>query len=180
MHWRRKWQPTPVFLPGESQGRGSLMGCRLWSRTESDTTEVTWQQQQQQQHTTFGSKAMTNLDRVLKSRDTTLPAKVCIIQHYGFFSSHVWMWDLDQKEGWALKYWCFWIVVVEKTLESLLDCKEIKLVNPKGNQLWIFIGRTDAETPNLWPPDGKSQLTEKDPDAGKDWRQEEKGVGWDG
>ena len=95
------------------------------------------------------------------------------------------MWELDHKESWALKNWCFWTVVLEKTLESPLDFKEIKPVHPKGNQSWIFIGRTDAEaeTPILWPPDAKNQLNGKDPDAGKDWRQEEKGmtdemVGW--
>ena len=97
---------------------------------------------------------------------------------YGFSSSHVWMWELDYKESWALNNSCFWTVVLENTLESPLDCKEIKLVNPKRNQSWIFIGRTDAEaeTPILWPPDVKNRLTGKDPDAGKDWRQEEKGV----
>ena len=103
-------------------------------------------------------------------------------QGYGFSSSHVWMWELD----WALKNWCFWTVVLEKTLESSLDCKEIKPVHPRGNQSWIFIGRTDAEaeTPILWSPDVKSWLIWKDPDAGKDWRGEEKGttepemVGW--
>ena len=85
------------------------------------------------------------------------------------------MWKLAHKEDWALKKWCFWIVLLEKTLESPLDCK-IKPVNPKGNQFWIFIGKTDAETeaPMLWSPDAKSQLTGKDPDAGKDWGQEEK------
>ena len=88
-------------------------------------------------------------------------------QSYGFSSSHVWMWELDHKEGWALKNWCFWTVVLEKTLESPLDSK-IKPVNPKGNQPWIFIGRTDAEAPIIWPPDAKSRLTGKDPDAGKD------------
>ena len=95
-------------------------------------------------------------------------------QSYGFSSSHVWMWELDYKEGWVLKNWCFSIVVLEKTLESPLDCKEIQPVNLKGNQSWIFIGRTDAEseTPILWPPDVKNQLIWKDPDAGKDWRQE--------
>ena len=99
-------------------------------------------------------------------------------QSYGFSSSHVWMWELDYKESWGLKNWCFWAVVLEKTLESLLDCKEIKLVHPKGNQSWIFIGRTDAEaeTPVLWPPDAKSWLIGKDPDAEKDWGQEEKGM----
>ena len=107
-------------------------------------------------------------------------------QSYGFSSSHVWMWELDYKESWMLKNWCFWTVVLEKTLESPLDCKEIKPVNRKGNQSWIFIGRTDveAEAPTLWPPDMMPWLTGKDPDAGKDWRQEEKGmtedemVGW--
>ena len=101
-----------------------------------------------------------------------------------FSSSHVLMWELDHKESWAPKNWCFWTVVLEKTLESSLDCKEIKPVNPKGNQPWIFIRRTDAEAPILWLPDAKSQLIRKDPDAGKDWTEEEKGttedkmVGW--
>ena len=107
-------------------------------------------------------------------------------QSYGFSSSHVWMWELDYKESWALKNWCFWTVVLEKILENPLDCKEIKPVNAKGNQSWIFTGKTDAEaeTPILCPPDVKNWLIGKDPDAGKDWRQEEKGttedevVGW--
>ena len=88
------------------------------------------------------------------------------------------MWELDYKESWALKNWCFWTVVLGKTLESPLDCKEIQPVNPKGNQPWIFIGRTDAEaeTPILWPPDAKRWLIGKDPDSGKDWGQEEKGM----
>ena len=98
-------------------------------------------------------------------------------QSYGLSSSHVRMWDLDHKEGWVPKNWCFRIVVLEKTLESPLDCKELKLVNPKGNQPWIFIGRTyaKAEAPIFWPPDVTSQLIRKDPDAGKDWEQEERG-----
>ena len=96
-------------------------------------------------------------------------------QGYGFSIGHVWMWELDCEEGWAPKNWCFWTVVLEKTLESPLECKEIQPVHPKGNQSWMFIGRTDeAETPILWPPDAKSWLIGKDPDAGKDWRQEEK------
>ena len=99
-------------------------------------------------------------------------------QSYGFSSSHVQMWELDQKDGWVLKNWCFWIVMLEKTLESLLAHKEIKSVNPKGNQPWLFIGRTDAEAPILWPSDMKSWLTGKDPDAGKVWRQKEKGLSW--
>ena len=99
-------------------------------------------------------------------------------QSYGFSSSHVWMWKMNHKEGWAPKNWCFWTVMLQKTLESPLDCKEIKPVNPKGNQSWIFIGRTDAEAgaPILWSPDAKSWLIRKDPDAGKDWRQKEKGT----
>ena len=107
-------------------------------------------------------------------------------QIYGFSSSHVWMWELDCEESWAPKNWCFWTVVLEKTLESPLDCKEIQPVHPKGDQSWIFIGRTDAEaeTPILWPHDVKNWLIWKDPDAGKDCRREEKGmtedemVGW--
>ena len=104
----------------------------------------------------LGRKVMTNLDSILKSRDITLPS-----QGYGFSRSHVWMWELDHKERWVPKNWCFQTVVLEKTLESPLDCKEIKPVHPKGNQSWIFIERTDAEaeTPILWPPDGKSQST---------------------
>ena len=106
-------------------------------------------------------------------------------QSHGFSGSHVWMWNLDHKESWAPKNWCFWSVVLEKTLESPLDCK-MKPVNPKGNQSWIFFGRTDAEAeaPILWPPDSKSRFIGKDSDAEKDWRQEEKRptedemVGW--
>ena len=122
----------------------------------------------------LGRKAMTNLDSILKSRDTTLPSS----QSYGFSSSHVWMWELDYKESWMQKNWCFWTVVLEKTLESPLDCQEIKPVIPKGNQSWIFTGRTDVEAgaPVLWPPEGKNWLTGKDTDAGKDWRREEKGM----
>ena len=99
-------------------------------------------------------------------------------QSYGFSSSHLQMWELDHKEGWMPKNWFFWTMVLEKTLESSLDCKEIKPVNPKGNQPWIFIGRADAEAevPILWLPDAKNYLIGKDPDAGKDWRQEEKGT----
>ena len=97
-----------------------------------------------------------------------------------FSSGHVWMWELDCEESWAPKNWCFWTMVLEKTLESTLDCKEIQSVHPKGDQSWVFIGRTDseAETPILWPPDAKIWLIWKDPDAGKDWGQEEKGMRW--
>ena len=98
-------------------------------------------------------------------------------QSHGFSSGHVWMWQWDYKESWAQKHWCFWTVVLEKTLESPWDCKEIQPVHPKGNQSIVFIGRTDVEakTPILWPPDTKNWLIWEDPDAGKDWRQEEKG-----
>ena len=107
-------------------------------------------------------------------------------QSYGYSSSHVWIWQLDYKESWVPKNWCFWILVLENILESPLDSKETQSVYPKGDQSWVFIGRTDAEaeTPILWVPDAKNWLTGKDPDAGKDWRQEEKGttedemVGW--
>ena len=107
-------------------------------------------------------------------------------QSYGFSSGHVWMWEMDYKENWALKNWCFWTVVLEKTLESPLDCKEIQPVNVKGNQSWIFIGRTDAEAETLvlWPPDAKNWLLTEDSNARKDWGQGEKGtsedemVGW--
>ena len=127
----------------------------------------------------LGRKVMTNLDSILKSRDINyFTDKSPSSQGYGFSSSHVWMWELDYKESWAMKNWCFWNVVLEKTLESPLDCNLIKPVHPKGNQSWIFTGRTDAEaeTPILWPPDVKNWLICKDPDAGKDWRREEKGT----
>ena len=102
-------------------------------------------------------------------------------QGYGFSSSHVWMLELDYKESWAPKNWFFWTVVLEKTPESPLNRKEIQPVHPKGDQSWIFIGRTDAEaeTPILWPPDVRSRLIRKDPDAGKDWKQKEKGAAED-
>ena len=122
---------------------------------------------------------MTNLASVLKSRHH-FADKGLSSQSYGFSNSHVWMWEFDHKEGWAMKNWCLWNVL-EKTLESPLDSKEIKPVNPKGKEPWIFFGRIDAEAeaPILWPPDVKSQLTGKDPYAGKDWGQEEKGAAED-
>ena len=120
---------------------------------------------------------MTNLDSILKSRDITLSQSPSS-QGYGFSSGSVWMWELDCEEGWVPKNGCFWTVVLEKTPESPLDCEEIQPVHPKGDQSWVFIGRIDieAETPILWPPDVKSWLIWKDPDAGEDWRQEEKGM----
>ena len=131
---------------------------------------------------------MINLDSVLKKKKERhyFSDKGLSSQSYGFSSSYVQMWELDYKANWAPKNWCFWTVVLEKTLESPLDCKAIQPVHAKGNKSWIFIGRTnvEAETPIVWPPDAKSWLIWKDPDAGKDWGQEEKGttedemVGW--
>ena len=134
----------------------------------------------------LGKKAMTNLGRILKSRDITLPTKVHLVKAMFFpvVMCGCESWTIKKAEHWRIDV--FWTVVLEKTLESPLDCKEIKPVNPKGNQSWILIGKTDveAETPILWPPDVKYWLTGKSPDAGKDWRWEEKGetedemVGW--
>ena len=119
---------------------------------------------------------MTNLDSILKA-ETLLCQQIPPSQGYGFSSSHVWMWELDNKESWVLKNWCFWTVMLEKTLESPLDCKEIQPVHPKGDQSWVFIGTIDAEaeTPILWLPDSKNWFIWKDPDAEKDWGQKEKG-----
>ena len=118
-------------------------------------------------HLLLGRKAMTNLDSILKAE--TLLTKVHLSQSYDFSSSHVWMWELSHKESWALKNWCFWSVVLEKTLESPLDYKEIKPVHPKGNQSWVFIGSTDAEaeTPVLWSPAVKNWLIGQDLMLGK-------------
>ena len=128
--------------------------------------------------------AMANLDSILKSKDITLPTKVCLVKVMVFPVVMYGCWELDHKESWVLENWCFWTVVLEKTLESPLDCKEIQPVHPTGNKSWIFIRRIDVEALILWPPDAKNWLIGKDPDAGKDWRQEEKGtteeemVGW--
>ena len=125
----------------------------------------------------LGRKAMTQLDSILKKRHYCTD-KGPSSQSYGFSSSHVWVWELDHKEDWVLKYWCFRTVVLEKTLESPLDYKKIKPVSPKGSQSWIFIGRADAEAeaPILWPPDAKNWLIGKDPNSWKSWRQKEKGT----
>ena len=135
----------------------------------------------------FGRKVMTNLDSIFKSRDITLPTKVRLVKAMAF---PVVMYgcerELDCEESWVLKKWCFWTVVLEKTLESPLDCKEIQPVHHKGDQSWVFIGRTDVESEILifWPPDVKSWLIWKESDAGNDWGQEEKRtteyemVGW--
>ena len=159
VHWKRasspvephRWQPTRLPRPWDSPGKNTGLGCHFL------------------------------LDSILKSRDITLPTNVHLVKAV-FSRGHVWMWQLYYKEGWVLKNWSFQTVVLEKTLEILLDSKEIKPVNPKGNQPWIFTGRTDdAEAPILWPPDAKSQIIGKDPDAGKDWEKEvteDEIVGW--
>ena len=126
----------------------------------------------------------TNFDKLrqhIKKQRPHFADKSSYSQSYGFSSSDVWMWELDCKEGWGLKNWCFSTVVLWKPLESPFDCKEIKQIHPKGNQLWIFIGRTEAaaEASIRWPPDVKSWLIGKDPDAGKYWRPQEKGVAED-
>ena len=123
---------------------------------------------------------MTNLDGIKKQR-YHFAYRGPSSQSYNFSSSHVWMWELDHKEDWALKNWCFQIMVLDKILDSPLDSKGIQPVNPKGNQPWIFIRRTDAEaeTPILWPHDEKNRLIGKDPDAGKDWRRKENGAAED-
>ena len=128
----------------------------------------------------LGRKAMTNLDSILESRDIPLPTKVRLVKAMDFSYSHVWIWELDYKEIWVPKIWCFWTVMLEKTLESPLDCKEVQPVNPKGNKSWIFIGRTDAEseTPVVWSPDAKDWLIWKDPDAEKKGTTEDEIVEW--
>ena len=129
----------------------------------------------------LGRKTTTNLESVLKNKRHHFANKGPSSQSYGLSSGHVWMWEWDHKEDWAPKNRCLWTVVLEKTLESPLDCKEIQSVHPKGDQAWIFTGRTDAEaqSPILWPPDLKSQLIGKDSDAGKDWKQKQKEVAED-
>ena len=121
-------------------------------------------------------KSYDQTKQLFKSREIINKVPSC--QSYGFSSTHVWMWELDYKESWTPKNWCFWTVVLKKTFESLLDFKEMQSVHPKGNQSWIFTGRADAtsETPILWPPYAKSWLIGKNSDAGRDWGQEEKGT----
>ena len=169
----------PGLIPGLGQSLGEGNGNPLqYSCLENPMDRVPSGLQsigsQRVGHNKSCSMSGSNLDSILKSRDITLLTKVCLIRVMVFSSSHVWMWELDYKESCASKNWCFWTVVLEKTLESPLDCKAIKPVNPEGNQYWIFIGRTDAEaeTPILWPSDEKNWLIRKDPDAGKDWRWE--------
>ena len=164
----RNWKPWQIlYIPGLQNH------CGWWVQLWNEKVLAPW-------------KESYDKHRQHSKRQRCYFANKCLYsQSYGFSSGHVWMWELDCEESWTPKNWCFWTVLLEKTLESPLDCK-IKPVNPKGNQSWIFIGRTDvqAEAPILWPPYAKNQHIRKDPDAGKDWRQEGKGtiedkmVGW--
>ena len=119
---------------------------------------------------------MTKLDSIFENQRHYFANKGPCSQVYGVSHGHVWMWELDCEESWAPQNWCFWTVVLDKTLESPLDCKQMQPIHPKGDQSWVFIGRTDAEveTPILWPPHANSWLIGKDPDAGRDWGQEQK------
>ena len=140
--------------------------CRWWLQPWNSKMLVPWK------------KSCDQLRQHIKKLTHYFADKGPASQIYGFSCSHVWTWELNYKESWALKNWCFWTVVLEKTLESPLGCKEIQPIHPKGDQSWVFIGRTDveAETPILWPLHVKSGLIGKDPDAGRDWGQEEKGM----
>ena len=157
--WEIDGETVSDFILGGLQNH-----CRWWLQPWNEKTSAPWRKSydQPRQH--------------IKKQRQNFASKGPSSQSYGFPSSHVWMWELDYKESWMLKNWCFWTVMLERSLESPLDYMEIKPVNPKGNQSWIFIGRTDveAETPILWPSDVKNWLIGKDPGAGKDWRQEEK------
>ena len=167
--WQIDGETVTDFIFGGLQNH-----CRWWLQPWNQKTLAPWK------------KSYDQFRQHIKKQRQHLDNKDLSSQSYGFSSGHVWMWELYYKESWVLKNWCFWTVVLEKTLESPLDRKEIQPVHPKGNQSWVFIGRThvEAETPVFWLPDSKNWLTRKDPDAGKDWGQEEKGttedemVGW--
>ena len=145
---------------------GAPKHCRWWLQLWNEKMLAPWK------------KSYDRPRQPIKEQRHYFANKGLYSQSCGFSSSHIWMWQLNHKESWALKNWWFWTVVLEKTLESPLDCKEIQSVHPKGNHSWIFIGRIDAEAEILilWPPDVKNWLTRKDPGAGKDWRWEEKGT----
>ena len=156
----KQWKQCQIYFSGLQNH------CRWWLQPWNSKILAPWKESSDQprQH--------------IKKQGHYFANKGPSSQGYGFSSGHVWMCELDSKESWALKNWCFWTVLLEKTLESPLDCKEIQPVNPKEDQSWVFIGRTDveAETPIFWPPDAKSWLIGKDPSAGMYWGQEEKGT----
>ena len=158
--WWKQWQTLFSWAPKSLQ----MVTAAMKLKDTCSLEEKLWQ--------TF-----TAYDKPWKQRHY-FDDKVSSSQKHSFSSSHVWMWELDHKESWALKNWCFWTVVLEETLENPLDCKEIKPVSPKGNQSWIFIGKTNAEAqfPILWPPNSKNWLIGKNPDLGADGRQEDKGM----
>ena len=178
------WTSSPIIswqIDGETVADFIFLGSKITA--DGDCSHEI------KRHLLFGRKVMTNLDSILKSRDITLSTKVRLVKAMVFpvvmYGCESWTIKKAPK-NWAPKNWYFWTVVLEKTLESPLDCKEIQPVNLKGDQSWVFIGRTDveAETSVFWPPDSKSWLIWKDPDVGNDWKQEEKGttedemVGW--
>ena len=153
--WWKQWQAFFLGLQND---------CRWWLEPRNSKTLSPWK------------KSYDKPRQCTEKQRDYFTDKGLYSQSYGFSSSHVQMWELNHKEGWVLKNWCFWTVVLEKTRESPLDWKEIKPANPKRNKSWIFIGRAEAEAPIVWAPDTKSQLIEKESDTGKDWRQEEKGT----
>ena len=172
---------SPFFLPGIQGWRQAILDHvdeSTTRRRRNSLAEGIWASEEEEAADQPGLLTEKNppvlcfKPLVLRSLANKGPSS----QSYGFSSSHVWMWEVDYKESWAPKNWCFWTVVLEKTLESPLDCKKVQPVHPKGDQSWVFTGRTDAEAPILWPPDVKNWLLGKNPDAGKDWRQEEKGM----
>ena len=181
-------QKTKIMVSGPTTS-WQLGGGKMWTVTDfiflgSKITADGDYSHEMKRHMLPCNKSYDKPRQCIKKQRDHFADKGPYSQGYGSSRSHVWMRELDHKQGWVLKNWCFWIVVLEKTLESLLERKEIKPVNPKGNQSWIFIGRSNAEAPIIWPPNTKCWLTGKDPDGSKDWGQEEKGateeetVGW--
>ena len=195
-----RWQPTSLPCPWDSPGKNTGVGChfllqRMKVKRESEAAQScptlsdpmdcsppgsSMGFSRQEYWNVVPSSSPTWNNRLVQNWEKSASSQGC-----GFSSSHVWMWELDHKESRVPKNWRFWTVVLEKTLERPLDCKEIQPVHPKGDQSWMFIGRSDAgaETPILWPPDAKSWLIWKDLDVGKDWRQEkgtteDEMVGW--
>ena len=158
----RQWKQWQTLFWGGSQT------CRWWLQPWNKKMLTPWK------------KSYDQPRQYIKKQRHYFVNKGPSNQSYGFSSSHAWMWELDCKESWVPKNWCFWTLLLEKTLESPFDCKEIQPIHPKGNKSWLFIGRTDAEaeTSILWPPDEKTWLIEKDPNARNDWRWEDEMVGW--